>query len=122
MFLTNLFNKKCQHEHITPDKKFGYCPTCGELIENEWFITRCSCCGVKLKAMLKNGHVVPQYHYCTNCGNTEFSIEKLEKINFIDINFAVLVKSIKHDTTLCKTTSFWQERTIELPKLPLQSR
>ena len=121
MFLTNLFNKKCRHEHITPDKEIGYCPDCGELIKNEWFITRCSCCGVKLKAILKNGQVVPQYHYCTNCGSTEFSVEEVEKIDFININFAVLVKTIKHENASYRTTSCWQERTIELPKLPLQS-
>ncbi|MBR6126711.1 hypothetical protein IKQ21_03410, partial [bacterium] len=61
MFLTNLFNlkPKCTHDKITPDIEQGYCPDCGKLIRNEWYITRCSCCGVKMKAMVKNGEIVP---------------------------------------------------------------
>ena len=64
MFLTNLFRltKTCLHEGITPDMECGYCPDCGKFIENEWYITRCTCCGVKLKAMNRNGKIVPQYH------------------------------------------------------------
>ena len=65
MFLTDLFNfkKTCRHEQITPDMEFGYCPDCGKLIRNDWYITRCGCCGVKIKAMVHNGEVIPQNHY-----------------------------------------------------------
>lgn len=82
------------HSKIRPDADFAYCPDCGELIENRWFLTRCACCGVKLRAIIKNGEVVPEEHFCHNCGSKEFVIEKLEKISFIDIDYAVLVKAI----------------------------
>ena len=85
-------NTKCNHNKVRPDVEQAYCPDCGKLIQNEWYITRCNCCGVKMKAMLKNGQIVPQEHYCSNCGGEDFIVEKLEKINFIDIRFAVLVK------------------------------
>ena len=38
----------CRHDKIRPDVDRAYCPDCGKLIKNEWFITRCSCCGVKM--------------------------------------------------------------------------
>lgn len=111
---------KCSHEKITPDIEQGYCPDCGKLIQNEWYITRCSCCGVKMKAMLKNGEVVPQNHYCTNCGSHSFKVEKIDKINFIDINFAVLVKREIESEIIYPTTCCWQEKTDEKPKLLVQ--
>ena len=123
MFITNLIKltKKCTHEKVTPDKERAYCPDCGKLVYNEWYIARCACCGVKLKAMLRNGEVVPQNHYCTNCGSDEYIIEKLPKINFIDINFAVLVKRETDNSSKTPfTTQCWQERTSEQPKLLTQ--
>lgn len=87
-------NRECMHSKIRPDADFAYCPDCGELIENRWFLTRCACCGVKLRAIIKNGEVVPEEHFCHNCGSKEFVIEKLEKISFIDIDYAVLVKAV----------------------------
>ena len=113
-------NTKCSHDKIRPDMERGYCPDCGKLIENEWYITRCSCCGVKMKAMVKNGVVVPQNHYCSNCGGENFKVEKVDKINFIDINFAVLVKKEVDEEKFCSTTRCWQEKTSEKPKLLVQ--
>ena len=122
MFLTNLFKfkKVCNHEKITPDMECGYCPDCGKFIQNEWYITRCKCCGVKLKSMIRNGEVFPQNHYCANCGSNDFKVEKLEKINFIDINFAVLNKKVLSDELKFDTIQCWQERKSEQPKLLVQ--
>ena len=115
-----LFRKKCTHDKIQPNQEGGYCPDCGKYIQNEWFVTRCSCCGVKMKAMVKNGQVVPQYHYCSNCGSEEFSVEKIDQINFIDINFAALLKKEVEDVIHPTTTRLWQEKTSEQPKLLTQ--
>ena len=122
MFFTDLFriNKKCVHAKITPDMEMGYCPDCGKLIQNEWYITRCASCGVKMKAMVKNGQIVPQNHYCGNCGGDNYKVEKLDKINFIDINFAVLIKKEVEEEKICPTTRCWQERKAETPKLLVQ--
>ena len=110
-------NVKCTHNRVQPDLEQSYCPDCGKLVHNEWYITRCSCCGVKMKAMVKNGQVIPQNHFCSNCGSSEFSIEKVEKINFIDINFAALIKREEDEIRFCNTTKCWQERIPEQPKL-----
>lgn len=123
MFLSNLFSLKkvCRHEKITPDMEAGYCPDCGKYIQNDWYYARCACCGVKLKTMSYKGELKPQYQYCSNCGSQSYKIEKLDKINFIDINFAVLVKrEIEDSVNIPNTTQCWQERTVSQPKLLVQ--
>ena len=117
MFITELIKnslkKQCTHEKIMPEQEQGYCPDCGKLIKNEWYITRCACCGVKMKAISKNGIIMPQNHYCSNCGSKEFSVEKVNKINFIDINFAVLIKKEISKKKKNYSSQFWQENTAE---------
>ena len=122
MFLTNLFsiNKKCMHDKISPEVDSAYCPDCGKLIKNEWYITRCACCGVKLKSNVRNNEVVPQYHYCSNCGAQEFTVENLDKINFININYAVLIKKVISESLRVNTTQCWQEKTNVQQKLLVQ--
>ena len=119
MFILEFFkkNKECKHEKVTPDKDFCYCPDCGELIENRWYITRCSCCGVKLKAIIKNGKVIPDERFCFIFGASGFLVEKVDKINFIDINYAVLVKVVVNPV-FDEVTQSWIERTVSTaPKL-----
>ena len=87
-------NRVCHHDKVTPEVDFAYCPDCGELIENQWFIMRCACCGVKVKAMIKNGEIVAEEKFCHNCGSSIYTIDKIDKINFIDVNYAVLVKKV----------------------------
>lgn len=102
------FNKVCQHSKIRPDVDFAYCPDCGELIENQWYLVRCACCGVKIKAIIKNGEIIPEKNYCHNCGTREYVIERINKINFIDISYAVLVKAkVSHNFT--NFTQSWVE-------------
>lgn len=124
MFITELIKKslrrQCMHEKITPEQEQGYCPDCGKLIKNEWYITRCSCCGVKMKAISKNDIIMPQNHYCSNCGSKEFSVEKVNKINFVDINFAVLIKKEVSDKKKNYSTQFWQENTVETPLIGIK--
>ena len=123
MFLTNFFNlnKKCKHEKVAPNLEFGYCPDCGKAIRNDWYITRCACCGLKLVTVERDGIVTPQNKFCTNCGAHDYIVEKLENINVININYAVLVREeIERDLSNNSTTQFWQERTNGQPKLLAQ--
>lgn len=87
-------NQECFHEKISPDVFAGYCPDCGEYVENQWFLARCGCCGIKHKTIIIKGKIRPEHRFCTNCGDNHYIIEKLDKINFIDINYAVIVKEI----------------------------
>ena len=113
-------HKQCTHDKINPGVEQAYCPDCGKLIKNEWYITRCACCGVKMKAFVKNGQIIAQDHYCTNCGSEEYVVEKLDEINFIDINFAALFKREVEPHQVCSSTRCWQEKINEQPKLLVQ--
>lgn len=113
--------KKCHHDKVTPDKDICYCPDCGELIENRWYITRCSCCGVKLKAIVKDGKIMPEEKFCHNCGEKSFLVEQISKINFIDINYAVLVKTIIEPDVQELTQSWLEYQTSDQPKLITQT-
>lgn len=124
MFLYDLLNllnlrHECQHHKVAVNMRQSYCPDCGKLVQNEWYITRCSCCGLKRRAVLKYGKIQPQDFYCSNCGEHEFVIEKIENINFIDVHYAALLRKVvveKQDETI----RCWQEKSIEQPKLLVQ--
>ena len=104
-------NKVCTHSHIRPDVDFAYCPDCGELIENQWYLVRCACCGVKLRGILKNGQIIPEKNFCHNCGSKDFVVERIDKINFIDINYAVLQKAIVPNHEFSYTQSWVDVKT-----------
>ena len=88
------FNPKCQHNKVPLDADIYYCPDCGELIENKWYIVRCACCSTKEPATIRNGEIVPIENFCHNCGNKSYTVERIEKIDCININYAVLVREV----------------------------
>ena len=107
MLFDFLFGKKeCSHSKIPLEVECAYCPECGELVENQWFILRCACCGVKVRAMIRNGKIVPVDKHCSNCGGSEFNVERLEKVNFINVNYAVLMKKCVHTEDVDFTQSW----------------
>ena len=67
---------------------------CGELIENQWYLVRCASCGLKEVATVINGEIVPVESFCHNCGSKGYTVERLEKIDCININYAVLKREI----------------------------
>lgn len=118
------FNKKCQHNKVPLDTDIGYCPDCGELIENHWYITRCGCCGVKERATIRNGEVVPEAEFCPNCGGKAYKIEEIEKIDCININYAIVVREIVKNE-INEYTQSWEDAmqtSNYTPKLLRQSR
>ena len=104
-----IFHKECKHSHVSPDKDYSYCPDCGEFIENKWYLTRCKCCNIKRKTLIKHSTIMPQDTYCPNCGSDEFYIEPVEHINFIDINFAVLKKEIVPNPNGVFVKQIWED-------------
>lgn len=91
-----VFKASCNHEKVTLNIRTGYCPDCGELVENNWYIMRCKCCGIKQKAIIRFGKVVSLEKYCRNCGNNSFAIEELEKLDIVNINYAVIKKRTRN--------------------------
>lgn len=87
--------KGCQHKKVGINTKGAYCPDCGQYVIVKWYLVRCSCCGVKRVSYIDfNDNVKPVDKYCPNCGSVHTYVEELEKINFVDINFAVHKKEI----------------------------
>ena len=107
MFFNN--KKECTHTKVSPDKDSCYCPDCGKYIENKWYLTRCSCCNIKRKSIIKFAQIMPETKFCPNCGSENFYIELIKNINFIDINFAVLVKEVNEKLSRNRSQS-WLER------------
>ncbi len=52
---------------------------------------------------------MPETKFCPNCGAEHFHVELVHSINFIDINFAVLVKEVNEEKSFNRTQS-WLER------------
>lgn len=84
----------CRHERIMPNRSAGYCPDCGEYVENHWYISRCKCCGVKQNSRVMRGKVLTDTRYCRNCGSSAFFVEELKIVDLTNINYAVLLKQI----------------------------
>ncbi len=118
LFLELVYNlipkSECQHDKVSPLSDGEYCPDCGRYIVNEWYITRCKCCGVRLQSVKKGESIIPAEKFCHNCGGSDFYLEKLSKIDFVNINYAVLIKRAMEDGTLTRTTQCWQDEENEV--------
>ena len=85
---------ECTHKNVPVDVDEAYCPDCGALIRNKWFLARCACCNIKRKAHTEYNTVIPDTHYCPNCGSREFYIQELDEINFMDVHYAIHKKVV----------------------------
>lgn len=94
--LFDFFKQKheCQHLRVPIDVDEAYCPDCGALIKNKWFLVRCSCCNIKRSAHTQYDEIKPDTKYCPNCGATEFYVQELDSVNFTDLNYAIFKKVI----------------------------
>lgn len=84
----------CKHDKITPHMKSGYCPDCGDYVENSWYISRCKCCGIKQNSFVRNGKIIPDAKFCKNCGSNSFYLEKLDDLDIVNIHYAVILKHV----------------------------
>ena len=89
---------KCNHKNALIYSDSGYCPDCGQYLVKNYYIVRCAVCDIKREAKLSWGEIVPKSNFCANCGSKEFYIEKIDKINFIDAQYAIYLKEIASET------------------------
>lgn len=107
-FLLN--NKKCAHEKVYPKNSGMYCPDCGKQVKIFWQITRCNCCSSKRRSHLSRGNLIPAEKFCTKCGDSDFYIEKKEKVEFFDYEYAVIIKEeVRDDKNIKETIQIWIE-------------
>ncbi len=85
---------ECHHLNVPVDVDEAYCPDCGALIKNKWYLVRCSCCNIKRTAHMQYNEIKPDTKYCPNCGATDFYVQELDKINFTDIHYAIFKKVV----------------------------
>ena len=100
---------ECQHKNVPIDVDEAYCPDCGALVQNKWYLARCSCCNIKRTAHSQYNEIKPDTKYCPNCGATDFYVQELEKVHFTDVHYAIYKKIvIKQDGTT--TRQIWIEK------------
>lgn len=112
MLLTEFIKslRGCRHEKVRIESNGAYCPDCGQYVVIKWYLVRCSCCGVKRVAYLDlNDNVKPVDKFCPNCGGVHTYVEEIQKINFVDINFAVHKKQVVEQHVCSAQTQFWTE-------------
>ena len=113
MFIDFLIKKhECNHIHVPIDVDEAYCPDCGALVKNQWFLVRCACCNIKRKAHFEYNSIKTDTKYCHNCGSTEFYVEELENINCVTMNYAIHKKIIINQETY-STRQIWIEKEDE---------
>jgi len=119
-FLRN--KNKCSHKNALLFSDNGYCPDCGKYLEKKYYIVRCTCCNIKRPAKIFWGEIVPVEHFCTNCGNSEYYIEQVDNINFIDAKYAVYLKEIVPEINISSSnTQVWVEENKEVKKISMQN-
>ena len=84
--------KTCTHPNVETNKVLSYCPDCGKLIHINWYIIKCKCCGKKRVGILRGNKVIPLARFCTNCGTEEYIVEKIENLNYFNMNYAIAKK------------------------------
>ncbi len=89
---------KCTHKNALINSNSGYCPDCGEYLIKNYYMVRCSRCDIKRQARLFWGEIVPSERFCSNCGSSEYYIEKIDSINFIDAKYAIYLKETAEET------------------------
>ncbi|MBR1976898.1 hypothetical protein IKA15_01310 [bacterium] len=98
-FLINLFSvkNKCSHKNALLNSEEGYCPDCGKYLKKYYYIIRCKHCDIKRRGEVLYQGIYPVDSFCENCGGDDFYVEKLEKINFFDIKYAIISKEVVED-------------------------
>lgn len=107
---------KCQHKNACNAQSEGYCPDCGKFIKKSYYVIRCSHCGIKRIAKKTFKGITPTEKFCTNCGEQEFVIEKYNKLNFSDINYAIEVKEVIEDDSPINELEIWIEESKTPPR------
>lgn len=105
-FLLN--QNKCSHKNALLHTESGYCPDCGQYLIKNYYLIRCSRCDIKRQAKLYWGEIQPVDKYCFNCGSVDYYIEKIDKVNFIDAQYAIYIKEIADEMqNLHPETQIW---------------
>lgn len=109
---------KCSHKNALLTSNEGYCPDCGEYLVKNYYIVRCLSCDIKREAKLCWGEIMPLKRFCSNCGSSEYYIEKIDSVNFVDAQYAIYLKEIADEIkNLHPEAQVWVENADEVKKI-----
>lgn len=109
---------KCTHKNALLNSSEGYCPDCGQYLIKNYYLVRCSCCDIKRQAKISWGEIIPTEKFCSNCGNQDYYIEKIDSVNFIDAQYAIYLKEIADEIkNLHPEAQIWVEDEKEIKQL-----
>ncbi|MDO5437556.1 MAG: hypothetical protein Q4F80_05105 [bacterium] len=112
-FIKEIF--KCRHKNAILYSNEGYCPDCGKYLKKTYYIVRCACCDIKRHAKKNFDVIAPVEKFCTNCGCHDYIIEKYEKLNLVDINYAIEVKEAIENEGAINEIEIWIDDNKEAP-------
>lgn len=99
---------KCRHKNaLLSGGNEGYCPDCGKYVKKAYYIIRCDCCGIKRSAKKSFDEIAPTEKFCTNCGSKEYIVEKYERLNLVDINYAIETKETVEEKGPINELEIW---------------
>ena len=114
--------QKCSHRNALLYTDSGYCPDCGQYLVKNYYIVRCRCCDIKREAKLSWGEIVPVEKFCSNCGSSEYYIEKLDSLNLVDAQFAIYLKEIADEFhSLHPEAQIWVDENDKIRQITLKS-
>ena len=109
---------KCNHKNALLHTDNGYCPDCGQYLIKNYYLIRCSRCDIKREAKLAWGEIIPTQKFCSNCGEQNYYIEKLDKVSFIDAKYAIYLKEIASEIqTLHPESQIWVDENNVIKQL-----
>ena len=111
--------KTCNHPNVETNKVLSYCPDCGKLIHINWYVIKCRCCGKKRIGILRGNKVVPLARFCTNCGTEDYIVEKIENLNYFNMNYAIAKKEEENIPYQHSYTETWVDEKDILDSLHL---
>ncbi len=107
-YIKDLF--KCRHKNALLYSNEGFCPDCGRYLKKNYYVVRCAHCDFKRAAKKNFDEIAPVEKFCTNCGESGFIIEKYDRLNFVDINYAIEVKEEVERESLSLGFEIWVDK------------
>ena len=81
-----------------------------QYLKKYYYIIRCKHCDIKRKGEVLYQGIYPVDSFCENCGGDDFYVEKLEKINFFDIKYAIISKEVvEEEKPVQEVFQIWTE-------------
>lgn len=105
---------KCDHQSAE-NSDCNFCPDCGKRIETKWLSIKCQKCGHLRTAKKSNESIIPEKHFCFNCGSDRWGYQYYydynipDKLKEISVKQIVEVEENPFDKSNDNSTKIWVE-------------